>query len=236
DVSHSNCRRAKRGTQEIFKMMQVSPVKSAVKPCLPCEDEEEECMMKIGHVEKPVKPDAFLFDEDDMDFDAFSTRAPSIEDEEPLFPSKLPADRQSEVSTCTGSGSTVGWAAMEEEEWKPNPKRALWKQQEDEALEEFLHKFKFEKGLNHPQSRRRFSKDEQIYPIHVAARIGRHQLVRLMVQRGADPQQKSSKGRKPIDFAWERADLAGEGRLIIEFLKSKTPILPMRDFFEMMQQ
>ena len=40
----------------------------------------------------------------------------------------------------------------------------------------------------------------------------------MLVQRGADLQQKTSKGRTALEFAWERNDLNDQGRLIIEFL------------------
>lgn len=49
-------------------------------------------------------------------------------------------------------------------------------------------------------------------------RLGNYPLLRLLVCRGADPQQKSSQNRVPMDFAWEREDLDTEGQQIMDFL------------------
>ena len=45
-------------------------------------------------------------------------------------------------------------------------------------------------------------------------------MLRLLVSRGADPQQRSSLGRRPLEFAEQREDVQEEqGQQIVEFLK-----------------
>lgn len=46
-----------------------------------------------------------------------------------------------------------------------------------------------------------FFPKEVFYPIHLAAHLGDAELVRTLLARGADPEQKSSKGQTPSDIA-----------------------------------
>ncbi|CAJ1364155.1 unnamed protein product [Effrenium voratum] len=43
--------------------------------------------------------------------------------------------------------------------------------------------------------------ESKICAIHVAAQNGNYQLVRILLASGADPESKTSKGRKALDFA-----------------------------------
>lgn len=64
-------------------------------------------------------------------------------------------------------------------------------------LRAFLQKHKFQ-GVHLP---RPSSKAEMIYPIHIAALLGNYDLVRLLLANGADPSQRTSRGRTATDFA-----------------------------------
>lgn len=70
--------------------------------------------------------------------------------------------------------------------------------------------------------------EEVVYPIHVAALLGKCRLVRMLVDHGADVEQKTSCGRTAVDFA-ERCP---EARPVVDYLHclrdQKT--MTMRDF------
>ena len=69
---------------------------------------------------------------------------------------------------------------------------------------------------------------EELYPIHVAAGLGKFRLVRSLVNEDADPSQKTSCGRTAVDFAKQHQ--AGES--IVNFLRNLEDHKPltMREF------
>eukprot|EP00435_Cladocopium_sp_Y103_P006339 s1959_g2.t1 len=78
----------------------------------------------------------------------------------------------------------------------------------DRRIESFLKEHGFP-GVNQPQRRGLalwplwLRGQERIYPIHLAAQTGNHQLVLLLLAAGADPTITSSQGRSAMDFAQE---------------------------------
>ncbi|CAJ1415315.1 unnamed protein product [Effrenium voratum] len=97
------------------------------------------------------------------------------------------------------------------------------------ALQAFLQKHKF-KDLSIPRSTGfAWWFGEKIYPIHVAASLGDYHLLRLMLAVGADPEQKTSKGRLPLDFAL-RADQTGSHRDVVGLLMNRVKVVAMREF------
>lgn len=79
----------------------------------------------------------------------------------------------------------------------------------DRRVESFLKENGFP-GVNQQQQRSLalwppywLRGQERIYPIHLAARTGNHELVLLLLAAGADPTITSSQGRSAMDFAQE---------------------------------
>ena len=75
---------------------------------------------------------------------------------------------------------------------------------------------------------------ERLYPLHVAARLGKHKIVELLVMEGADVCQKTSEGRTPLDFA-KQAPVESQS-LVVGFLQSLETTMSsmtMRDFIAM---
>ena len=73
---------------------------------------------------------------------------------------------------------------------------------------------------------------ETVYPIHVAAEKGDCDLVRMLLAAGADPLQRTSRGRTAVDFAVKSKSLWS--RQILELLRSQGPVLRLRDAVELM--
>lgn len=70
---------------------------------------------------------------------------------------------------------------------------------------------------------------ETVYPIHVAARLADVEVVRLLLKERADPWQKTSAGRSPVEIACE-SDKFGSHREVCDILRGKVKLLPMREF------
>lgn len=104
------------------------------------------------------------------------------------------------------------------------------KQRRQAAVEEFLtfHGFK---GVNSPKRSlsSMLRKTEEVYPIHIAAKHGSHLMIRLLCSEGADPLQKTSRGRTALQLARE-VDMFGSHREVIDLLASNVNVLTFRDF------
>jgi len=73
---------------------------------------------------------------------------------------------------------------------------------------------------------------ETVYPIHVACEMGDSSMVRLLLASGAEPNQKTSKGRTPMDFA-AKSDLAQRHK-ILELLQNQGPVSSLREAMQIM--
>ncbi|CAJ1328427.1 unnamed protein product [Effrenium voratum] len=73
-----------------------------------------------------------------------------------------------------------------------------------ERLRSFLQKHNFQ-SVNKPRSPSSFAifSDYNIYPVHVAARLGDYQILRLLLAAAADPEQRTAWGRRAMDIAVE---------------------------------
>eukprot|EP00435_Cladocopium_sp_Y103_P034110 s255_g8.t1 len=172
--------------------------------------------MRIGTLRSPTKPDAFFEAPEDI----------------PAVPESLPwkFSFSSESTACSTMEAAEN--VIEVSLSKRVSARRGRREQDEQYLQSFLQEFKFQ-GLNQPRSQGYFNfQAEQFYPIHVAAMLGDYHLLRLLVAQGVDFQQRSSKGRTALDLARER-DYCGSHCMAIAFLKSRTPIVPMREFMRM---
>ncbi|CAJ1387743.1 unnamed protein product [Effrenium voratum] len=135
-------------------------------------------MNALGALMCPSKPDA--------DLRADAAELPKFPDSEECSPSL------SEVSTwTTESDSEVSGASKQE----------LRRRLQQGQLSSFLQWHEFQ-AVNRPRSCGfTLFGESKIFPIHVAAQSGDYQMVRILMASGADPESKTSKGRKAVDFA-----------------------------------
>ncbi|CAK9009469.1 unnamed protein product [Durusdinium trenchii] len=68
-------------------------------------------------------------------------------------------------------------------------------------LHDFLEEHGFSEDVNEPQKPSCFCRRECLYPIHVATKNGDAEVVRLLIDAGANPSQKTSKGRSTVGIA-----------------------------------
>lgn len=103
-----------------------------------------------------------------------------------------------------------------------------------ERMEQFLKHHNFRDPLEPSVRNSRLSclpslPSETVYPIHVAARVGDVEVIRLLLKERADPWQKTSAGRSPAELAFE-SDKFGSHREVCDILRGKVKLLPMREF------
>lgn len=72
-------------------------------------------------------------------------------------------------------------------------------QERKEAVAGFLKEHKF-KDVAAPKK----SLTSKTYPVHLAARLGNQQMVQMLLLEGADPLQKDSSGKTPLQVAQKR--------------------------------
>eukprot|EP00434_Breviolum_minutum_P026512 symbB.v1.2.023438.t1/scaffold2142.1/size88058/2 len=96
------------------------------------------------------------------------------------------------------------------------------KQQHQAYLDNFLLKHKFT-DVNKPRQGTSYfalPKKEVMYPIHVAAATRDMKILRMLLARDADPEQKSDRGRTALDVAKD-ADRFGSHKEVIDVLKGE---------------
>ncbi|CAK9055875.1 unnamed protein product [Durusdinium trenchii] len=86
-------------------------------------------------------------------------------------------------------------------------KRLQAKQADQAELQRFLSKHRFQ-DVNSPKTFHCFQRGfalcggtEELYPIHLAAKLGKPQLVKLLLREGVDRTKETSKGRSPLEVA-----------------------------------
>ena len=67
-------------------------------------------------------------------------------------------------------------------------------------LKDFLKANGF-RDVSDPRQGGCFSFKERLWPLHVAARLGDHEMVQILLAAGADTSQKTSKGRTALEIA-----------------------------------
>ena len=108
-------------------------------------------------------------------------------------------------------------------------KRRQRKQKNEEQLKRFLQEHTFSQSVDKPKVSRFSFMREVLYPIHVAAMLGDAQMVRLLMQAGADLKQRTSKGRTAADLAFEK-DVSGSHRDVLDLLTGEVQVMSLRDF------
>eukprot|EP00435_Cladocopium_sp_Y103_P029230 s231_g7.t1 len=99
-----------------------------------------------------------------------------------------------------------------------------------EKLKEFLKKHSFSQDVTEPRAPSGcWCYKETLWPIHVAARDGQSDLVRMMLMQGAEPDQPSSKGRTAKDFA----RLNGHQK-VLDILESDLKVVGLKKALELM--
>ncbi|CAJ1364521.1 unnamed protein product [Effrenium voratum] len=115
-------------------------------------------------------------------------------------PAELPQLPQLEDSECSSSLSEASTWTTEDSEVSGASKQELRRCAQQRQLNSFLQLHEFQ-AVNRPRSCGTLFGESKIYPIHVAAQSGNYQLVRILLASGADPECKTSKGRKALDVA-----------------------------------
>lgn len=113
--------------------------------------------------------------------------------------------------------------------WNSSPaakesKRTLRAKRRQARLEAFLRKHDFTE-IDSPGV-------AGLWPIHAAALLGDAKLLRVLMVRGADPDQKTSEGLTPLDYAREK-DVEGSHDEVIHLLECRVKMVTMRQFKEM---
>eukprot|EP00439_Symbiodinium_sp_Y106_P043698 s1949_g5.t1 len=131
----------------------------------------------------------------------FLPNAPSLPGSTDMGPHSL-ADievRESRTNSYDSTSSTRSVGSTLRREQK--------KKKRHQELLAFLTKHGFGEDVNAPKQPQGcffpFPRKETLYPLHIAAKLGDGAMVRALLAEGADPEQRSSKGRKAEDLARE---------------------------------
>lgn len=117
-------------------------------------------------------------------------------------------------------------------------KRSQSRKQRRQQLQDFLHSNGFTDDVTMPRPTKGgclFFPKPRVYPIHVAAHAGDHEVVHLLLQAKADPRQMTSKQRTAEDIALE-ADKEGSHREVLELLQNRVHVVNFREALDLMQQ
>ncbi|CAL1165063.1 unnamed protein product, partial [Cladocopium goreaui] len=145
------------------------------------------------------------------------------------LPGSLEAEQGAEADGSLdrkGPKQTNGWA-----------KRWVTKRKDEEALERFLDKHDFDDIITSRTSSRALSScfplrsPELLFPIHVAAKEGNRRVVRILLQRKVDPQQRSSHGRSPLEVvqAASKSKALPHHLDIIQLLENQVQFFTVRE-------
>mmetsp|Transcript_91509 Transcript_91509/g.218140 ORF Transcript_91509/g.218140 Transcript_91509/m.218140 type:complete len:179 (-) Transcript_91509:61-597(-) len=165
----------------------------------------------------PCKPDEVCVDCFDLPFFVKDDRSPIPE----AFAAQSPAR--------SDSGSTSGASLYSADSEQSLKRRQMRKQKSDATVARFLREHNFGPDVSEPRTACCVFLKEAIYPIHVAAKLGDAEMVRLLLKAGAKRDQRSSKGRSPADIAFEE-DKYGSHQDVLEILRGPLKFMPLRDF------
>ncbi|CAE7840449.1 MRL1 [Symbiodinium sp. CCMP2592] len=112
-------------------------------------------------------------------------------------------------------------------------RRCRLREDRRQMVREYLAKHGFQ-DANQPKSMRSsFFRTETIYPIHHAAKLGHHLMVRELLRFGVDREVTTSRGRTAYDLAAE-ADMLGSHRTVLDLLSGVWNSTTLRDLKEML--
>eukprot|EP00490_Sorites_sp_Unknown_P010730 CAMPEP_0114692544 /NCGR_PEP_ID=MMETSP0191-20121206/68065_1 /TAXON_ID=126664 /ORGANISM="Sorites sp." /LENGTH=248 /DNA_ID=CAMNT_0001985095 /DNA_START=43 /DNA_END=790 /DNA_ORIENTATION=+ len=209
--------RMKRQLKQLASTSQASSAKNFefndLNPCVPthpCVDDE--LMEAEPEVPRTVK--VRLLHHEDMD----QTDEDDLEDDDEM-------PMEAEISDPKSTLSHM----------KRQYRRAV----QEAALKEWLKKHKFSDDIHEPRmgaaaaaSFAGSPKQEELYPIHVAAQLGDVKCLRLLLRLGADAEQRTSRNRRALDLA-RKADIAGSHADVIHLLRSEVRFVRARDMLTM---
>ncbi|CAE7202188.1 unnamed protein product [Symbiodinium natans] len=161
-----------------------------------------------------------------------------------LFSSEpcLDTDLLHNITRTTGTVGTVADTTLEstldtcqlgnEEHPEPTSRRARLKRQKAKQLHDFLQRHGCS-SVCEPLATGCFSVlQARIYPIHKAAKLGDHEMLRLLLQAKADPLQKTSRGRTAAEIA-EAADRDGSHQYVLHLLQNQVQVLNAREVHDL---
>ena len=137
------------------------------------------------------------------------------------------------IAIPTGPTSPLPSAALKYE----GGKRSHSREQRRRQLQDFLQSHEFSDDVCAPRSTKGgcfFFPKPRVYPIHVAAHLGDHEVVHLLLQAKADPRQTTSRGRTAEDIALE-ADRSGSHREVLDLLQNRVHVVNFREALDLMQ-
>ncbi|CAK9035859.1 ANK_REP_REGION domain-containing protein [Durusdinium trenchii] len=130
---------------------------------------------------------------------------------------------QSEKSKPQGpprQGRQASQTSMDSVEEILNQTRRRSMEYRDSQVDIFLKENGF-REVNAPRPGLCLCGQERIYPIHLAAVKGNHQVLLMLLSANADPLQESSRGRTPFHFA-KHANKDGSHKGVLELLQQLT--------------
>ncbi|CAK9100108.1 Pyrimidine-specific ribonucleoside hydrolase RihB [Durusdinium trenchii] len=130
------------------------------------------------------------------------------------------------------------------EEWKETKvtthlelefKREQRQTKRRDCVVRFLKRHDFS-DVNKPRIKRFFSmpftEKKGVYPLHVAAKLGDLQMVRFLLQAGADPERKTRRGLLASDFVVDDGEAEGDAAQILALLSGELKIRPLRSLLD----
>mmetsp|Transcript_44617 Transcript_44617/g.83325 ORF Transcript_44617/g.83325 Transcript_44617/m.83325 type:complete len:173 (-) Transcript_44617:65-583(-) len=114
-------------------------------------------------------------------------------------------------------------------------KRQMRKNKRQKELQAFLKKHGFSEDVHAPKQPQGcfILRKESMYPIHVAAQMGNRNVVRQLLSEGAEPEQKTSKGRTALDIA-QAANDGGSHLEVLVLLQSRVRFVSAREAKELL--
>lgn len=103
-----------------------------------------------------------------------------------------------------------------------------------ERLQEFLKSNGFADEFEPRLGSSCFFQAETIYPLHLAAKVGDCEIVRLLLAAGAPPTQRTSRGRTALDFAAKSKAPAQQRGKVLELLSSQGPVFCLKEALDVM--
>mmetsp|Transcript_30846 Transcript_30846/g.71250 ORF Transcript_30846/g.71250 Transcript_30846/m.71250 type:complete len:288 (-) Transcript_30846:237-1100(-) len=139
---------------------------------------------------------------------------------------------KSEISKVS-QASCISDAVRAEKAWL---RRRLRKVRRQDLLSQFLTKHGLRAEGGHQQNAfgcfGLWTKPQE-HPIHVAARVGNTVIVQILLEEGADPNQRTSGGRTPREIALAQ-DYLGSHLGVLELLEERPRAVDMRTAMKLM--
>eukprot|EP00439_Symbiodinium_sp_Y106_P049515 s4506_g6.t1 len=110
-------------------------------------------------------------------------------------------------------------------------RRCRLREDRRQMVREYLAKHGFQDANQPKSTHSSFFRTETIYPIHQAAKLGHHLMVRELLRFGVDREVTTSRGRTAYDLAAE-ADKLGSHRTVLDLLSGVWNSTTLRDLRE----